>query len=127
AGAGAGSGGGFGFSLAATLTAVSGNSITAANATGRSFTLSLKSSTPIYQLVPVASAKLSTGATVTVHAMPASGKLVAENVVASNVQGMTASLTAQQARRRAGGFGGAGGGSGGGGFGGGTPGGSSGG
>ncbi|HXT37640.1 MAG TPA: hypothetical protein VN837_18850, partial [Chloroflexota bacterium] len=44
-GAGAGGAGGFGFSLAATLTAVSGNSITAANATGRSFTIALTSTT----------------------------------------------------------------------------------
>ena len=112
-GTGGGGGGGFGFSLAATLTAVSGNSITAANATGRSFTIAVTSSTPIYQLVPVAGTKLITGATVSVHAMPISGKLTATNVVASDVKGMTASLTAQQARRRAGGFGGAGGGAGG--------------
>jgi hypothetical protein len=123
-GAGAGGGGGFGFSLAATITAVSGNSITATNATGRSFTIAVKSTTPIYQLVPVAGTKLIMGAAVSVHAIPASGKLVAENVVASNLHGMVASLTAQQARRRAGGFGGAGGG---GGFGGGAAGGSSGG
>ncbi|HVA92343.1 MAG TPA: DUF5666 domain-containing protein, partial [Chloroflexota bacterium] len=111
-----GAGGGFGFSLAATLTAVSSNSITAANATGRSFTIALKSSTPIYQLALVASTKLAPGAMVSVHAGSVSGKLVAENVVASNLQGMVASLTTQQARRRAG-FGGGGAG-GGGGFGG---------
>jgi uncharacterized membrane protein YgcG len=87
----------------------------------------VKSTTPIYQLVPVAGTKLIMGAAVSVHAIPASGKLVAENVVASNLHGMVASLTAQQARRRAGGFGGAGGGGSGGGFGGGAAGGSSGG
>jgi hypothetical protein len=56
---------------------------------------------------------------ISVHAATVAGKLVAENVVASNIQSMVASLTTPPARRSFGGGagGGAAGGGGGGGFG----------
>ncbi len=110
---GRGAGGFGGFAVAGAITAVSGSSVTVQTTAGRAQTVPITSSTLIYQLQAVAAAKLASGATVSVHATPASGKLVAQNVVASNVQGMVASLTTERVRR------GFAGGSGGGGFGGG--------
>jgi hypothetical protein len=121
-GFGGGAGGGFGgFATAGAITAVSGSSVTVTSSAGRATPLTITSSTPVYQLEAVAASKLAPGAMISVYASTVAGNLVAQNVVASNIQNMVASLTAPPARRGFGGAGGSGnGGAGGGGFGGGA-------
>jgi hypothetical protein len=99
ASASAGAGGGFRFSPAGTVASVSNGTLNLQTSTGRAFAVTLASSTSIYQLDPVASSKIPTGAMVSIHESSGGKAATADNVVASSTSGLVASLTTPPARR----------------------------
>ena len=101
----AASAGGFGFSPAGTVVSLTGSTLTLQTSTGRSMSISVDSSTAVYQLQKATSSDIHTGATVSVLEDPSNTTATALNVVACSVDGMVASLTTPPARG-AGGFGG---------------------
>jgi hypothetical protein len=106
--------GGLGFSPAGKVSSVSAGTLSLSTSTGRTFSVTLDSSTKVYRLDLVAGNKIAAGTTVSIRQSTSKGAITASNVVASSIPGTVASLTTSTRTRPAGGGLGGGGGFGGG-------------